>query len=70
VKTANNWWEVILSLLGSYFRNNKFGAYKRQTTNGHQPMSSKPTQQATTAADSKWESTHVRCIYLTLVLQS
>ena len=43
VKTVNNWWEVILSLLGSYFRNNKFGANKRQTTNGHQPMFAKPT---------------------------
>jgi hypothetical protein len=35
VKTANNWWEVTLSLLGSYFHNNKFGATKWQTANGH-----------------------------------
>ena len=35
VKIANNWWEVTLSLLGLYFHNNKLGATKRQTTNGH-----------------------------------
>ena len=29
VKTANNWWEVTLSLLGSCFRKNKLGATKR-----------------------------------------
>jgi hypothetical protein len=35
VRTANNWWEVTLSLLGSCFHNSKLGATKRQTTNGH-----------------------------------
>jgi hypothetical protein len=33
-------------------------------------MSARLTQQATTAADNKWESTHVYYIYQDLVLQS
>ena len=70
VKTANNWWEVTLSLLDSCFHNNKFKASNSKQQKWALAHVFQAHTTTTSTVDSKWESTHDYCIYQDLVLQS